>query len=126
MKGRVAQLVEQGTENPCVGSSNLSPATIILLPLALLLHGCTGLVFDQCEQLCLEVGVALDGCDRLEWEDLGAASREAYISECRSEWNDVAADGTARELELGIGMCEEARDEVADLTCDELVALYGE
>ena len=71
--GRVAQLVEQGTENLRVGGSIPSPATLLfLLPIL------TAAQCDECASLCRETATKIAACmendeiPSLLWSDLGA------------------------------------------------------
>jgi hypothetical protein len=130
-RGQVAQLVEQGTENPRVGGSIPSLATLFrrVLPVALALAGCApqDLLRDRCERLCRDAGQAIESCrtGSMSWEDLGASGLDNWVEQCREDWNDVSADLTSRELELALDECELAADEVGFLTCDEIVSMYA-
>ena len=120
-KGRVAQSVERGTENPCVGGSTPSPATFFLF--VALASGCG----DRCEVLCQEVAVELDGCrgDSLSWADLGATSRLSFVSECETDWNQLESDLSSNALGVALDACKDASDQLESITCEELVALYA-
>lgn len=119
--GRVAQLVERGIENPCVGGSIPSPAIRTLL-VALLLGGCG----DNCEQLCAQTAQRLAACkpDSLAWADLGARSRAEFSSDCRSDWERVSADLTVSDLRVALDVCDETSRDLSRLSCEELNALY--
>ena len=122
--GQVAQLVEQGTENPRVGGSIPSLATFLFL----LQAACGG---DPCRQLCVSTAARLDGClDEwgVTWEELDASSRSNWRSGCQAEWEDVRADLEARELSPAEDQCTDADEDLAALTdaeaCDTLRVLY--
>ena len=126
VKGRIAQLVEQGIENPRVGGSTPSPATAALLVAIVLPAGCR-LFTDRCEDLCDEVAdqVALCRPESISWIDLGATSKNDYVETCRDQWDRVTIDLSANDLRLALDDCREAKDEVETLSCDEIVALYA-
>ena len=126
--GQVAQLVEQGTENPCVGGSNPSLATILLL--GVVLAGCS--TDDDCETLCVETGAALAGCLAdwpIDWSDLDAKNRRAFRKACQNRWGEERADLEPRELDDALEQCVEGIDNLDALEdqgelCDHLRALY--
>ena len=133
-EGRVAQLVEQGTENPCVGSSILSPATSVafVLVVASVFAGGCGMFRDRCGRLCAEVSLEIEPCMAdtgypMSWPDLGARSRADYEKQCRQQWDQAIVDLTSRELELALDECELATEEIttSGFGCDEVMALYG-
>ena len=119
--GRVAQLVERGIENPCVGGSTPSPATFILV--ALLFVGCG----DRCEVLCREVALELEACrsDSLTWADLGATGRADFVAECETDWNLLQGQLSSNELNQALDVCKDTLDELPSISCDELGALYA-
>ncbi len=140
--GRIAQLVEQGIENPRVGGSIPSPATFLsfrvpprmqwrraLALAALLLLGCAN---DECELLCGTVASRLDACIEewpTEWQALDSTGRAAYRRECQATWASVRSDLEPRELNDALQQCEEAsvaltRMSRSESTCDQLRALY--
>ncbi len=123
--GRVAQLVEQGIENPRVGGSTPSLATTTLLFVVSigLLAGCG----DRCQLLCEDVADAVARCrpDAVSWEDLGATGRRAWATDCKRDWDDTSAALGSRELELSLDVCEQGQEALIDVTCDELIALYA-
>jgi hypothetical protein len=120
--GQVAQLVEQGTENPRVGGSIPSLATL-LLPFAL--TGC-GLLRDNCDALCSDVAERIDACrGDLPWSDFGASRRTNWISQCQKEWEATSGGLGARDLELALDICDEGRTTTEDLPCEDVIALYG-
>ncbi len=126
LKGRIAQLVEQGIENPRVGGSTPSPATVALVLAVALPSGCR-LLTDQCEDLCDAVADQVDEClpESISWIDLGATNKQNYIDTCRDQWDRVIIDLSANDLRLALDDCKEAKKEVPTLSCDEIVALYG-
>jgi hypothetical protein len=123
--GRVAQSVEQGTENPCVGGSIPSPATFSLL--ALLCFGVVSGCGDRCESLCRDVASDLDRCkgDALAWTDLGARSKSEFVEECRVQWEQERAELSPSNLVLSLEACQTTQRELESLSCDELMVLYG-
>ena len=125
-QGRVAQLVEQGIENPRVGGSIPSPATLLTLVVMMVpLMGSTCFGGDKCEQLCVEIATRVARCkpDSLQWEDLGAERRQDFISECRRDWERERLDLSASELAVALEFCDDTVPE--SLTCEEVTALYG-
>jgi hypothetical protein len=92
--------------------------------LAVGLAGCG----DRCERLCDDVADAVAVCrpNGLSWADLGATSRRSYALECKRDWDETSAALGSRELELSLDVCEDAQDELAALSCDEIIALYAE
>jgi hypothetical protein len=124
--GQVAQLVEQGTENPRVGGSIPSLATLVFLFLAPLAGGCRSILSDKCDSLCGEVAERIDACrGDAPWSDFGASRRADWISRCQSDWEARSADLSARDLELALSICDDARVTVPGLSCDDVIALYG-
>ena len=120
LRGQVAQLVEQGIENPRVGGSIPSLATFLLL----VVSGCGT---DPCRGLCLDVALALDECREgwgTTWEDLGAASRRDFRTTCQEDWDATRADLEARQLPAAEEECSAGKAELATMTCDDLRALY--
>ena len=123
LKGRIAQLVEQGIENPRVGGSTPSPATVALLLCATFAFGCG----DRCQNLCNSVANRVAECrpESITWIDLGATSRTDYENSCKDQWDRVRLDLSANDLRLALEDCDAANDLDESLTCDEIVALYG-
>ena len=126
--GRVAQLVERGIENPCVGGSNPSLATPshrqwFLFAGALLAFSACG---DRCDVLCADVSRALATCkgDEVAWVDLGARSRADYAARCRDEWESLRADLDGWEIEVGLNECGDGQEVLADMTCEQVAELY--
>ena len=121
--GQVAQLVEQGIENPRVGGSIPSLATTTFpLLLAALLMGCG----DNCERLCTQLGNRIATCkpDTLGWLDLGATSRADFVSSCRDDWERVSGQLTTSDLRVALDVCQESARDLDDLSCEEVSALY--
>ena len=120
--GLVAQSVEQGIENPCVGGSIPSQATF-LLPLFLLFSGCS----EPCETACQRTAFAIGQCIgdwSVDWSDLGASSQTNFRERCQETWQRNAANLETRELEEAMTRCEEMQTDVVELDCDTLRALY--
>lgn len=132
--GQVAQSVEQGTENPRVGGSIPSLATLPSLVLFLCLTTATGCQNDHCEDLCRQTSFALKRCiDEwpITWNDLDANGRNAFQNACSTRWEQKISTLEARELEDALEQCSETRellDEMLqdDTTCDQLRAIYIE
>jgi hypothetical protein len=125
--GQVAQLVEQRIENPRVGGSSPSLATIPLF--LFLLLGCKD---DPCEQLCQRTTSRLASCMEewpVGWDDFDSTSRSNFRVRCDNRWDEVRSGLEPRELEDGRDQCSEG---LAELTaaqargedCDLLRALY--
>lgn len=130
--GRVAQSVERGIENPCVGGSIPSPATALptragAFGLVLLLSLVAGACGDNCEQLCLQTANRLSACkpDALKWSDLGARSRLGFANDCRSDWELVSAELTVSDLRVALDVCEETSRDLSRMSCEEVTALYA-
>lgn len=137
-------MVEQRTENPRVGGSTPSLATILLrrLPLrgpaslvlavgsAAVLPACGA---DDCEVLCEDVATLLDECVDdwpMTWDELGANGRISYRNECRENWSDLRADLESWELDDALAQCDEGRSELnrtaaSASSCDQMRALYA-
>jgi hypothetical protein len=125
--GQVAQLVEQGIENPRVGGSIPSLATAALLAGltgGVLLAGCG----DKCEVLCTSVTREIGNCkpESMSWNDLGARNRSDFSNECRQQWDRERIDLSASDLRLSLETCADADEELEDLECAEVMALYGD
>ena len=130
--GQVAQLVEQGTENPRVGGSTPSLATISLVRrlasggafVVLLLAGCAA---DDCADLCTRsanrIDKCLDGWD-VDWTALGATTKADFATQCQREWDEVRTDLEPRQVESAMERCSDTRAALPELTCDDLRALY--
>jgi hypothetical protein len=127
--GRIAQLVEQGIENPRVGGSTPSlatthrPARRVWLWFAL---ACATGCGDACDQLCAEASRRLAACrgDALTWGDLGATSRTDFAERCRDDWDDQRSDLTSREIEVALDVCDDGFEVAQLATCEEIVAWY--
>ncbi len=153
--GQVAQLVEQGIENPRVGGSIPSLATTfpcglpatgtatpallagLLLTASGSLAGCgasCGPLAPRCERVCCEVADALEPCigPRLTWADVGARDRVDFIRRCRNDWDRARGELNPYEVQGANEVCERTRDAVAQVleegteaACAELVPLYA-
>ena len=131
--GQVAQLVEQGTENPRVGGLIPSLATLktsAFVGVLLLLAGCQS---DSCDLLCTRTTTMLERCmptwTPVEWEMLDAAGPASFENACLSRWSQVRSSLESRELEVALDQCDEALVAIDDMneegtTCDQLRALY--
>ncbi len=130
LDGPVAQLVEQGTENPCVGGSSPPWATILrtIVLAALCAPGVSACGADACETLCIRTSQRLSRClDQWSatWEDLGADDQAGFREQCENDWARTRADLEPREVRLAVEACEEAVDLLIETQgCDELRVLY--
>ncbi len=131
LDGPVAQLVEQGTENPFVGGSTPPWATILtVLAIVLCGTGLTACGADACETLCFRTTQRLATCLEqwsASWEDLGADSRSQFRRQCENHWDQTRTDPEMepREVRLAVEECEEGVDELLELEgCDVLRAAY--
>jgi hypothetical protein len=128
-QGQVAQLVEQGTENPRVGGSIPSLATFFSLLVCTLL-GCSSQ--DDCEELCTRTANRLSTCIAgwpTVWDDFGATGRRSYINGCQNRWAEVRIDLEPRELDDALDQCQESLDALDQMkddgeTCADLRALF--
>jgi hypothetical protein len=126
-QGQVAQSVEQGTENPRVGGSIPSLATLIFF----LVFGCQS---DNCEKLCAQTSTALRDClDSwpATWDDLDTSGRVAFQNTCTTQWGQNQSDLEARELEDALRQCDESITLLEEMdsdgsVCDQLRAAYIE
>ena len=125
--GQVAQVVEQRIENPRVGGSSPSLATIPLL--VLLIAGCKD---DPCEQLCQRTTNRLAECMEdwpVGWDDFDSTSRANFRVRCENRWDEVRSGLEPRELEDARDQCDETVSDLSALQksgedCDHLRALY--
>ena len=132
--GQVAQSVEQGTENPRVGGSIPSLATLPSLLLFLAAMTAAGCQSDQCEDLCRQTSFALRRCiDEwpITWNDLDANGRNAFQNACSTRWEQTISTLEARELEDALEQCSETMDQLDEMRqdgtlCDQLRAVYIE
>ena len=129
--GQVAQLVEQGTENPRVGGSTPSLATTALAAAFCLFA--TACQPDACEQLCRRVSRDLAVCLEqwpASWQDLDATKRTDFVARCENGWSVERADLEPRELEDALDQCDETIAAMpaqgSEESCDTLRALYLE
>ena len=82
---------------------------------------------DRCDRLCGDLARRLAECRTAaaSWEDLGARNRLEYVRECRQDWESLRSDLDGWQIELGLNECGDGRDVLADLSCDEVMALYA-
>ena len=125
--GQVAQLVEQGTENPRVGGSIPSLATSLVLAM-MMLSACG----DRCEALCSTVSDAIEECmesdpawNSVSWTDLGARGRTEWARQCRRDWGRTSGPLANHELEEALDLCGQSLEDVRIMPCDELLRLYA-
>ena len=121
--GQIAQSVEQGIENPRVGGSIPSLATTLVL----LLTACGDDCAEACQQTTDAIAVCMADDDAgwyADWADLGAENRREHREACQNRWNRTAASLEARELEQALEMCASALEELDQIDCDTLRALY--
>lgn len=124
MNGQIAQLVEQGIENPRVGGSIPSLATTRSLRFLFLLFamGCG----DACDTLCADVADALEGeCADFTWSQVDATSRLDFLNTCRDDWEEVSGQLTTRELEVSRDACGDASTTLESVDCETLTEWYG-
>ena len=127
--GRVAQLVEQGTENPRVGGSTPSLATFFIWVLPLL-AACERQ--DRCEELCVQTTNVLATCMDdwpIGWEELGSPNRRLFRRACLNQWAEVRSTSEPRELDNALEQCDETLTDFDELRqtgelCAALRALY--
>ena len=138
-RGQVAQLVEQGTENPRVGGSTPSLATtrpprsavraLCLLSGLVLLGGCQT---DACDNLCQRLARRLGSCME-QWpvgfDELDADGRVGFQQECQRQWSQVRSNLEPREFDDALDQCDQGlesleRMRLEESSCDELRALY--
>ena len=127
--GRVAQSVEQRTENPRVGGSTPSPATFLFLLFAVVQTACGQ---DHCDELCVEMSWRMSSCLQQwpeGWGELDAQSRSGYRLACQNQWADERSQLESWELDDALAQCEETsqalrRADQRGTACDELRALY--
>ncbi len=127
--GQVAQLVEQRTENPRVGSSILSLATSPLV-LALLLGGCVGpetvgLFEDDCEATCRVTARQLDDClEEQQWQTLDVDNANDFRNRCHDDWADMRQELSELERQQALESCESMLEWAREASCEELAGLY--
>jgi len=87
------------------------------------LAGCS----EPCETACQRTAFAVGRCIgdwSVDWSDLGASSQTNFRERCQETWQRNAASLESRELEEALLRCEEIQEDVLELTCDTLRALY--
>ena len=142
--GQIAQLVEQGIENPRVGSSILSLATTVPRGLRTFWNGalvfmvtaCTDpcgcaprrVLSDRCERVCCSLAQRIEACQSqapgLSWADLGAADRGDFSDQCFRDWDRIRDNLTAPEVQSALEVCKASAAE--RLSCEQILALYGQ
>jgi hypothetical protein len=77
--------------------------------------------------LCRQVGTRLNGCrgDSLVWEDVGARNRTDFVAGCTDDWDRTSAELSSADLAVAVALCDDASADLAAMSCDEVVALYG-
>jgi len=99
---------------------------------------------DSCQQLCRAIGDRLESCidadSALAWVDVRARNRDDFVSLCQSEWDDERRVLSSFDRTAALQECCDAvpgydrsggggagcDDDTPVLTCDEVVALYGD
>ena len=125
--GLVAQLVEQRTENPCVGGSSPPWATSFFLVrffvFTTLFAGLAGCQNDPCMTLCQELSNQLRTCD---WSYLTNAELRSLRVSCQNRWQIKRGRADGRILEDAYEQCELTLEEIetANQPCDVLRAIY--
>ena len=135
--GRVAQLVERGIENPCVGGSSPSLATffrhlsrsshrtVFHVLVAVIALGSTA-CGDRCDRLCADLGYRLSECRETgAWTDFGVRSRSEYTAGCQSDWELLRSDLHGWEIEVALNECGDGISVLETLSCDEVAELYS-
>jgi hypothetical protein len=122
--GRVAQLVEQGTENPCVGGSSPPSATFLLISLI-----STGCQTDKCKRLCTEIEITVSECMDdwpVEWEHLDASSASEFGESCQNQWITLSESMEIRERQQAQEQCQQTIVEIRleDDPCELLRGIY--
>ena len=119
--GPVAQLVEQRTENPCVGGSSPPWATLFFISLFSIFF--TGCQEDPCELLCQDITNRIRDC---EWSNLTSAELRSLRVSCQNRWVIRRGNVDGRILEDAYQQCNLALDdfESSEDVCDELRAIY--
>jgi hypothetical protein len=121
-EGRVAQLVERGIENPCVGGSSPPLATFLLLFALTMVAACG----DSCESLCDSVSQKVSQCmdTGMTWQAYGAVSREEYAQECREQWTSTLSSLGSHEADLAFELCRVSQETLDEMTCKEVRLTY--
>ena len=125
--GLVAQLVEQRTENPCVGGSSPPWATLLFLvvrlPFVLIFLILSGCQNDPCMTLCQDISNQLRSCD---WSNLTNAELRSLRVSCQNRWQIKRGRVDGRILEDAYEQCELTLEELeaAKEPCDVLRAIY--
>jgi hypothetical protein len=86
-----------------------------------------GCADDPCRTLCTEVAEAIDECRPewgVTWEELGATRKAGWRNACQTAWDTSRAELEAREVTASEDQCTDGSEELADLDCDALRALY--
>jgi hypothetical protein len=84
---------------------------------------------DPCRQLCTQTARAIEPClDEwgVGWDEFGAASRRNFAEGCRNAWEDERSGLEPRQVASAEDRCDGAQSSLADMTCDELRAVYLE
>jgi hypothetical protein len=133
--GQIAQLVEQGIENPRVGGSIPSLATLFFALVSMAACGppCSPAAVwtSRCERLCCDMGDALAECvdEQFTWSDIGASDRDDFVRRCSAEWDRASAGLTAYEIQQATLTCRDVRRDLrreGGESCESLRALYAE
>ncbi len=61
----------------------------------------------------------------MSWPDVGAASRNDFISRCRLDWDRTRAGLSTSDLGEAVMICRDGRQTLLTLRCDELRLLYA-
>ena len=133
-RGQVAQLVEQGTENPRVGGSSPPLATTLVLwgfivGVSATSFGCAD---DSCELLCRRASSRIDSCMSdwpADWSDLDSDNAAEFRDTCVIQWGLSRGVLEPREYEASLEQCDEGLDYLvgirsSEVECASLRALY--
>ena len=129
-QGRARSYSSSQSSYARVGGSIPSLATLLMVGLA----GCSpcgafSFLQGSCERVCCDVADAVEACDQVSFEDLGATTRDAFVDSCTDDWVCVNGELTSSEVQEATASCRSARDRLDGLDlsaegCAELAGLY--
>ena len=82
---------------------------------------------NPCNTVCADVGRELGRCmtTSFTWADLGARNEADWRGQCRDDWDRTAGALNTRELELALDVCALTLEDLDELDCEQIRALYG-